>query len=147
MSLLFTILPLNITNSLADEKSVSEALDAAMDPVVASAPNNQAIMAKLWNPVVDKIKTTIDDKLSDATDEVHDKVEAAVRELVGDLQNNVFMAGRLYPLHDVNKAGPDRVFVLQHLVLSLVVTTENHDRAVPVARRNDAVDACEVGVA
>ena len=84
LSLLFTILPLNITNSLADEKSVSEALDAAMDPVVASAPNNQAIMAKLWNPVVDKIKTTIDDKLSDATDEVHDKVEAAVREKVAE---------------------------------------------------------------
>ena len=84
LSLLFSILPLNITNSLTDEQMVTEALDAALDPAVASAPNNQAIMAKMWSPIVDKIKGTIDDKLSDATHEVHDTVKSAVHEKVAE---------------------------------------------------------------
>ena len=60
LSLLFSILPTNITNTLSDEQTLTDALDAALDPAVANAPQNQAIMAKMWSPIVDKIKDTID---------------------------------------------------------------------------------------
>ncbi|MFT3969102.1 MAG: DHA2 family efflux MFS transporter permease subunit [Micropruina sp.] len=84
LSLLFSLLPGNIVNSLADKQTVTDALDAALDPAVASAPNNQAIMEKMWNPITDKIKSEIDDKLADATKEVKKKVKAVVREKVAD---------------------------------------------------------------
>jgi len=84
LSLLFSVLPANVSNALTDEATLTNALDAALDPAVASAPNNQAIMAQMWTPITDKIKTEIDDKLSDATDEVNNKVEAAVHTKVSD---------------------------------------------------------------
>ena len=84
LSLLFSILPVNVTNSLADEQVLTEALDAALDPAVANAPENQAIMTQMWGPITDKIKSQVDDNLADATKEVHDQVEAAVREKVSD---------------------------------------------------------------
>ena len=84
LSLLFSILPVNVTNSLSDEQTLTNALDAALDPAVANAPENQAIMTQMWGPIVDKIKSEVDDKLSDATKEVNDKVEAAVRAKVSD---------------------------------------------------------------
>lgn len=97
LSLLFSILPTNITNTLSDEQTLTDALDAALDPAVANAPQNQAIMAKMWSPIVDKIKDKIDDKLSDATDTVHDKVEDAVRDKVADAvhKNAAKGAGKL----------------------------------------------------
>jgi len=84
LSLLFSVLPANVSNALTDEQTLNEALDAALDPAVASAPNNQAIMAQMWTPITDKIRTQVDDKLSDATDEVNVKVETAVRKKVSD---------------------------------------------------------------
>ncbi len=97
LSLLFSLLPGNIVNSLADKQTVTDALDAALDPAVASAPNNAAIMEKMWNPITDKIKSEIDDKLSDATKEVKDKVKATVREKVADAvhKNAAKGAGKL----------------------------------------------------
>jgi EmrB/QacA subfamily drug resistance transporter len=82
LSVLFTVLPVNITNSLTDTDSITAALDAAMDPAVAKASNNTAIMDKMWNPIVDKVRTEIDKNLADATDKVNTAVETKVREKV-----------------------------------------------------------------
>ncbi len=84
LSLLFSMLPAGIANAMTDKQTLTDALDAALDPSVASAPSNQAIMNQLWTPITDKIRTQIDDKLSDATDEVNDKVEATVRDKVSE---------------------------------------------------------------
>ena len=82
LSMLFSLLPLNITASLSDEQTVTAALDAALDPAVASAPNNAAIMERMWNPIVDKVKDSIDENLDEATDKVNKTVDAKLREKV-----------------------------------------------------------------
>ena len=82
LSMLFSLLPLNITASLSDEQTVTAALDAALDPAVASAPNNAAIMDRMWNPIVDKVKDSIDETLDKATDKVNKTVDAKLREKV-----------------------------------------------------------------
>jgi EmrB/QacA subfamily drug resistance transporter len=82
LSLLFSILPTNISNSLTDEKTTWHALDAALNPAVANDPANAAIMAKMWTPITDKIRDKVDDQLADATTQVKDAVKTAVRAKV-----------------------------------------------------------------
>ena len=82
LSLLFSILPVNITASLTDERTTWNALDAALNPAVANDPANKAVMDKLWTPITDKIKQQVDDNLAEATDQVKDGVETAVRAKV-----------------------------------------------------------------
>ncbi len=82
LSVLFSLLPLNVTNSFTNTDLATAGLDAALDPAVANAANNSAIMEKMWNPIVDKVRTEIDSSLSDATDQVNTEVEAKVREKV-----------------------------------------------------------------
>jgi EmrB/QacA subfamily drug resistance transporter len=52
LSLLFTLVPGNIQSSFADEATLTEALDAALDPAVATAPENAAIMQTVYAPIV-----------------------------------------------------------------------------------------------
>ncbi|MEO7349307.1 MAG: MDR family MFS transporter [Terrimesophilobacter sp.] len=52
LSLLFTLMPLNIQTSLTDAPTLSSALDAAMTPSVANAPKNQKIMALIYSNIV-----------------------------------------------------------------------------------------------
>ncbi|WP_243226630.1 MDR family MFS transporter [Microbacterium sp. CIAB417] len=52
LSLLFTLVPSNIQNSFADEGTVTNALEAALDPAVAEAPENAAIMKTIYDPIV-----------------------------------------------------------------------------------------------
>ncbi|HAM46082.1 MAG TPA: MFS transporter [Propionibacteriaceae bacterium] len=84
LSVLFTALPVNVSNALTDKATLTDALDAALDPAVASAPNNAAVMDKMWNPIIDNVKTTIDKNLADATDKVNTQVEATVRQKVSE---------------------------------------------------------------
>lgn len=82
LSLLFTILPTNISSAMTDERTTWNALDAALNPKVASDPANAAIMDKMWTPITDKIKSTVDDNLADATKQVKKQVRTAVRAKV-----------------------------------------------------------------
>ncbi len=91
--MLFTVLPLNITNTLTDSATVTAALDAALDPAVATAPNNVAVMDKMWNSAADKIKEQVDTNLSDATKTVNDQVEAKVRQKVSDAVHKAAASG------------------------------------------------------
>lgn len=82
LSLLFSILPMNITASLADERTTWNALDAALTPAIANDPANKAIMDKMWMPITDKIKDQVDENLAAATKQVKDGVKTAVRAKV-----------------------------------------------------------------
>ncbi|MCE1173676.1 MAG: MFS transporter [Propionibacteriales bacterium] len=93
LSMLFTVLPLNITNTLTDKDTVTAALDAALDPAVATAPNNVAVMDKMWNSAADKIKDQVDTNLADATKTVNDQVEAKVRQKVSDAVHKAAATG------------------------------------------------------
>lgn len=93
LSMLFTVLPLNITNTLTDSATVTAALDAALDPAVATAPNNTAVMDKMWTAAVTKIKDQVDTNLTDATKTVNDQVEATVRQKVSDAVHKAAASG------------------------------------------------------
>jgi EmrB/QacA subfamily drug resistance transporter len=84
LSVLFSILPGNITTSFSDKDTMTSALDAALDPSVASAPQNKAIMEQMWTPVTDKVKQQVSDNLNTATEQVRTKVTAAVKEEVSN---------------------------------------------------------------
>jgi len=82
LSLLFGILPTNISGAMGDETTTWNALDAALNPAVANDPANKAIMDKMWTPITDKIKDQVDDNLTDATKQVKDAVKTTVRAKV-----------------------------------------------------------------
>ncbi|WP_349898920.1 MDR family MFS transporter [Parafrigoribacterium soli] len=52
LSLLFTIMPLNIQTSLSDTPTLRSALNAATTPSVATAPENKAIMDLIYTKIV-----------------------------------------------------------------------------------------------
>lgn len=56
LSLLFTLMPLNIQTSLTDAPTLSSALDAALTPDVATAPENQKIMSLIYSNIVTPIE-------------------------------------------------------------------------------------------
>ena len=55
LSLLFTLVPLNLQTNFKDQATLSDALDAALDPTVATAPANAGIMSKVYDPFVAKL--------------------------------------------------------------------------------------------
>lgn len=84
LSLLFTVLPTQLASSMGNQADLTNALDAALDPAVASAPQNKAVMAKIWTPIVDKVHTQVQQNLDQATAQVDAKVEAGLRQKVSD---------------------------------------------------------------
>ncbi|HEY4152631.1 MAG TPA: MDR family MFS transporter, partial [Pseudolysinimonas sp.] len=56
LSVLFSVLPGNITTSLANKTDLTSGLNAALTPSVADAPKNQAVMKQIWNKIVDPIE-------------------------------------------------------------------------------------------
>ena len=56
LSLLFTVFPTNIQTALADKPTLTSALDAALTPSVASAPENKQIMEKIYTPITEPIQ-------------------------------------------------------------------------------------------
>lgn len=82
LSLLFSVLPGNISTSLTDSPTLTQALDAALDPAVAADPANRGIMDQMWKPVTDKVRSQVDDKLKDATTQLKQTVDDKVREEV-----------------------------------------------------------------
>jgi EmrB/QacA subfamily drug resistance transporter len=52
LSLLFTVMPLNIQSSLTETPTLRSALNAAMTPAVATAPENKRIMDLIYSNIV-----------------------------------------------------------------------------------------------
>ncbi len=84
LSLLFGLLPGNIATAMGDRPDLSNALDAALDPSVANAPENRAVMAEIWTPVVSKVQSQVQTNLDQATAQANLEVEAKVRQQVSD---------------------------------------------------------------
>ena len=82
ISVLFTVLPVNIVSSMSDRGTLTSALDAALDPAVATAPQNQPIMQQLWNPVVGPIQSGIQDQLDSGVASATQQAQQAVTEQV-----------------------------------------------------------------
>ena len=86
LSVLFTVLPTNIVHSMADQDTLTSALDAALDPSVADAPENAAIMQQLWNPVVEPIKQQMEGQVDWSNAEQR---EAVVEKIAPELVEQV----------------------------------------------------------
>ena len=80
LSLLFTVMPGNIKSSLADEPTLNSALNAALDPAVAQAPENKQIMEQSYN----KIVSGIEDKTTAGLQAGVTKAQDAAKQAVAD---------------------------------------------------------------
>lgn len=100
LSVLFTLLPSGISNSLQNKETLTTGLNAALNPAVADAPNNKAVMAQLWDKTVTPVKTGIQSQLDSgvaqakaaADKAVTDKVTAAVQAQVASGQIPAILA-------------------------------------------------------
>ncbi len=82
LSILFTLLPLNITHSMADKPTLTAALNAALDPAVAGKEQNKAVMKQLWSPIVGPLQTNIQSRLDKGTAAAKAAADKAVTEKV-----------------------------------------------------------------
>jgi hypothetical protein len=74
LSLLFTLFPTNLTAAFKDDATLSAALNAALDPAVANAPENKQIMELAYDKQVTQIKAG----LPAGVDLSNDQVRAGV---------------------------------------------------------------------
>jgi EmrB/QacA subfamily drug resistance transporter len=56
LSVLFSVLPGNISTSLTNKADLTAGLNAALTPSVADAPKNDGVMKQVWNKIVDPIE-------------------------------------------------------------------------------------------
>jgi hypothetical protein len=74
ISLLFTVMPTNIQGSLSDTGTLKSALNAALTPSVANAPENKAIMKQIYTKMVTPLE-------KNAQQQAH---QAGVKQLVAN---------------------------------------------------------------
>lgn len=82
LSLLFTVLPTNIQASLADDDTLTSALDAALDPDVANDPANAAIMEQIYAPIVTGVTDATTAQIEDGLAQAEDAATQAVADQV-----------------------------------------------------------------
>ncbi|MGN7223361.1 MDR family MFS transporter [Curtobacterium flaccumfaciens] len=82
LSILFSVMPANILTATANQKDLGPALDAALNPTVASAKANQGAMDKIWTPVVTPLTKTVQSQLDAASAKAKQAADAAVTEQV-----------------------------------------------------------------
>ncbi|MEN8603094.1 MDR family MFS transporter [Microbacterium rhizosphaerae] len=82
VSLLFTVLPANFQTAFADKAILTDALDAAFDPSVAAAPQNKAIMDKVYSPIVTKATDATVKQLQAGVTKAQEAAKNAVAEQV-----------------------------------------------------------------
>nr|WP_123656379.1 MDR family MFS transporter [Curtobacterium sp. ZW137] len=82
LSVLFSIMPANIVHATADKGNLTTALDAALNPTVASAKANQGVMDQIWNPIVTPIKQQVASGLAEGTTAAKQAADQAVTQQV-----------------------------------------------------------------
>ncbi|CAN5542976.1 MDR family MFS transporter [soil metagenome] len=80
LSVLFSRIPDTIAASFTSKPVITAALDAALNPAIATAPQNAQIMEKIYDPIVSQIPLPPGIDLSDATVR-HGVVEKIVQNL------------------------------------------------------------------
>ncbi|WP_223693496.1 MDR family MFS transporter [Leifsonia poae] len=85
LSLLFSVFPTNLTNSLTNQATLTSALNAALDPSVATAPENKQIMSLAYNKFVDPIKAALPAGTDLSNDTVRSQV---VSQAVDKIESN-----------------------------------------------------------
>jgi EmrB/QacA subfamily drug resistance transporter len=76
LSVLFSVMPTNILHATANKQDLTGALDAALNPTVATASANKGVMKQIWTPIVTPLKSGIEQKLDAATTAITSQVPA-----------------------------------------------------------------------
>jgi EmrB/QacA subfamily drug resistance transporter len=66
LSVLFAVLPGNVTNTLKDKDTLTSSLSAALTPSIANAPKNAGVMKEIWNKSVTPLQAGVQKKLTAA---------------------------------------------------------------------------------
>ena len=82
LSVLFTLLPTNITGSLQNTSDLKAGLNAALTPSVADAQRNKGAMSNIWNKIVDPIKENTQKGLDAGAAKATAAADAAVTQKV-----------------------------------------------------------------
>ncbi len=87
LSILFGTMAGNIQTSMQDKATLTSAIDAALTPAVAQAPENVAIMEKMWDPIITPLQANIQDGLDAAADQATAQApsEAAKAEILAQV--------------------------------------------------------------
>lgn len=78
LSLLFTLMPTNIIGSFSDRGTLTDALDAAFDPTVATAPANTQIMSTVYTPIVQQATQAVTAQVQSGVQQAEDAATQAV---------------------------------------------------------------------
>ncbi|WP_083403588.1 MDR family MFS transporter [Curtobacterium sp. MCBA15_001] len=82
LSILFSVMPANILSATADKGNLTDGLDAALNPTVASAKANQGVMDQIWTPIVTPIKQQVSEGLASGTTAAKQAADQAVTQQV-----------------------------------------------------------------
>ncbi|MGU3410462.1 DHA2 family efflux MFS transporter permease subunit [Microbacterium sp. M1A1_1b] len=82
LSVLFTLMPTNITTAMQNKSDLSSALNAALTPSVASASDNKGVMDKIWTKIVDPVKQNVQSGLDKGTAAAKQAADQAVTQKV-----------------------------------------------------------------
>ena len=82
LSVLFALMPNNITTAMSNKADLTSALDAALTPSVASDPANAGVMQQIWNPIVTPIKSQMQAGLDQGTTAAKQAADQAITQKV-----------------------------------------------------------------
>jgi len=82
LSVLFTLMPTNITTAMQNEGDLKSALNAALTPSVANASDNKGVMDQIWNKIVDPVQQNVQDGLDKGAAQAKEAADAAVTKQV-----------------------------------------------------------------
>ena len=82
LSVLFSLMPTNITGALQNESDLKSALNAALNPAVANAEANKGVMNQIWDPIVTPIKKNVQDGLDQGAVQAKQAADQAVTKQV-----------------------------------------------------------------
>ncbi|MBF4583844.1 MFS transporter [Curtobacterium sp. VKM Ac-2865] len=82
LSILFSVMPANILSATADKGNLTDGLDAALNPAVATAPRNAGVMDQIWDPIVTPLRQQVESGLADGTAAAKQAADQAVTQQV-----------------------------------------------------------------
>ncbi len=95
LSVLFTLMPTNITGAMQNETTLRSALNAALTPSVANASENKGVMDQIWDKVVDPVEQNVQDGLNQGAVRAKEAADSAVTKQVTAAVQQRVDAGQL----------------------------------------------------
>lgn len=82
LSVLFSLMPTNITGAMQDESTLKPALNAALTPSVANASDNKGVMDQIWSKIVRPVQQNVQKGLDQGAAAAKQAADQAVTQKV-----------------------------------------------------------------